>query len=89
MIPADFPEANASFRAPVDLEESQCATIPAYRGQVVGGSVDGCDLVVVAWRPTHAELTRINLGLPIFLTVIGGLPPHYLSTSFEEATHPA
>lgn len=54
-----------NFKAPDDLEESQCATIPAYRGVISGGSVDGIPVVVVAWLP------------------------HFLTTDFYTATHPA
>lgn len=89
MIPIAFPEANMNFKAPDDLEESQCATIPAYRGKIAGGSVDGIDVVVVAWLPSSEDLRRLAQGEPIFLSVVGGLPPHFLTTDFYTATHPA
>lgn len=89
MIPIKFPEANKPYGAPADFEESQVCTIWAYEGEVVGGSVDGTKQVVVAWKPTEEELKRINNGGAIYLTFMGGLPPHYPSTSFWEATHPA
>lgn len=89
MTPQNFDEANQVFSPPKDLDESQCISIPAFVGEVKSGSVDGVPLVVVAWRPTSEELDRLNAGCAIFLTMIGGLAPHYLSTTFEEATHPA
>lgn len=89
MIPADFPQSNCSFSAPDGLAESQVMSIPAYRHRVLGGSVDGCTQVVVAWLPTPAELELLNQGKPIFLSMIGGLLPHYLSMDFHSAIHPA
>lgn len=89
MIPSEFPESNIKMRPPPDLEESQCAVIPAFVGEIEGGSCDGCPLTVVAWRPTTAELEAINHGASIFLSIIGGLPPHFLTVDFHSATHPA
>lgn len=85
MIPELFPQANCEFKAPNDLDESQCATIPAYKGVVRGGSCDGSRMVVVCWRPDARELEAIKNGAPIFLMCMGGLPPHCVTTSFEEA----
>ena len=89
MTPILFPEANVSLGAPEGLTETQVMTIPAYVGEVVGGSVDGVRLVVVAWRPTAAELEDLNNGGEIYLSCIGGLPPHFLTTKFKEAVKPA
>ena len=90
MQPAKFPEAAVKFTPPNDLEESQCRTIPAYRGRVEGGSCDGYETVVVAYdlSPEEIEILRQNGGR-IFLSMLGGLAPHFLSFSFHEATHPA
>lgn len=89
MTPTIFPQANCRFKAPTDLEESQCMTIDAFKGKVVGGSVDGSDFVVVAWTPTPDELAKLNAGSPIFLSMMGGLAPHFLTTNFDEAIKPA
>ena len=86
MTPVDFPESNTTFGPPPDLEESQCQTIHAYHGTVPRGSVEGAGIVVTAWRPSAEELEALNAGAPVFLTCIGGLPPHLLSTSFKGAT---
>ena len=88
MTPIAFPEANQKFGAPPGYAESQVATIPAYVGQLVGGSCDGVQCVVVAWRPTDEELAAINAGSPIFLTCLGGLPAHVLTTDFKVAINP-
>jgi hypothetical protein len=89
MTPQSFPQSNCRFTAPVDLDKSQCAAIDAYSGAVNGGSVDGSRITVVAWRPSPQELAELNAGEPIFVSVMGGLPPHFLTTSFEQAVSPA
>ena len=89
MNPTNFDQANTLFGPPPDLDESQCRSIPAFQGTVNGGSVDGASLTVVCWQPTPVELARLAEGRPIFLTFIGGLPPHYPSMSFEEAVNPS
>jgi hypothetical protein len=89
MTPITFPEANASFKAPADLAESQVATIMAYCGPIPSGSMDGEKMIVVAWKPDADELAALNAGQPVFLTTLGGLPPHFLTTDFANATNPA
>lgn len=89
MNPTIFPEANKKFCAPADMDESQVLTIDAYSGQVSGGSLDGCAVVVTAWKPMPDEISAIVDGRPIFISFIGGLPPHYPSMDFNSATHPA
>jgi hypothetical protein len=64
-------------------------SVDAFASEALGGSVDGTPFVVVAWMPEPYELARLNDGHPIFLTCMGGLPPHFLSTTFEQATNPA
>ncbi len=86
MSPADFPQANARYTAPRGYTEEQVRTISAFHGRTQGGSLDGDLMVVTAWQPTPGEAERIARGLPIFLTFLGGLPPHTVTTSFEEAT---
>lgn len=89
MMPTDFPESNKVFGPPADLVDSQCARIAAYVGENKTGSCDGMPCVVVAWKPTALDLEALNAGANIFLTVLGGLPPHFLTTNFTEATNPA
>ncbi len=89
MIASNFPQANIIFGPPEGMHENQVAKIPAYCGKVGGGSCDGLTLVVTAWRPTVQELVDLNAGTPIFLTFVGGLPPHFVSTRFEQAINPA
>jgi hypothetical protein len=89
MQPADFPQANARFGPPPGLAESQVRTVPAHLAQVVSGSVDGARQIITAWKPTAEELQKLQNGALIYLSCLGGLPPHFLTTSFEEALRPA
>lgn len=89
MNPSEFPQSNCHYGPPDGLSESQVATVKAYVGQIKSGSCDGFKIVVVAWRPSAEELADIASGAPIFLSCIGGLPPHFLSTNFETAINPA
>lgn len=89
MSPATFTEANCRFGPPSDLEESQCRSIPAFRGQAGSGSCDGIDVVVVAYQPTKEEAQVLMDGGLLYFTMVGGLTPHFPSLSFHDATHPA
>lgn len=89
MTPVHFPESNARFGPPSDLAESQCMTIHAYHGKISGGSVDGATVVVTAWKPSPEEIEKISKGSPIFISCLGGLPPHFLTTDFDTAVHPS
>lgn len=88
MTPTNFPQANVTFGPPQGMSETQVGRLPAYVGVVERGSCKGSPLVVVAWTPTVEEYKDILEGKPIFLTVLGGLPPHMLTTSFGVATNP-
>lgn len=85
MNPTTFFEANCKFKAPVDLDESQVSTIDAYRETKSGGNLDGSQFVIVAWQPTEKEIEQMKLGAPVFLTMLGGLAPHFLTTDFDQA----
>lgn len=89
MSPAKFEQSNCIFGPPPDLEESQCRTIPAYRGNTEGGSCDGAPCVVVAYHVDEADIAVMRRTGLIYFTMIGGLAPHYPSLSFRDATHPA
>jgi hypothetical protein len=85
MIPQDFPQANTTFGPPVGMTKDQVRVIAAHRSEIKGGSLDGQELIVTAWKPTPAELADLNAGGLLYFCSIGGLPPHYLTTEFEEA----
>lgn len=89
-MPTVFPEANKVFRPPPpDLNENQCNNMHAHVGIVERGSVDGSVFVVTAWKPSPLDLEKLNKGAMVYLTCLGGLPPHFLSTDFQTASHPA
>lgn len=85
MTPTNFPQANARFGPPETYDESQIATIYAHNRVIQGGTLDGDTQVIVAWKPSAAEAMEIFQGKPIYLSMIGGLAPHCLTTSFEDA----
>lgn len=89
MTPVKFEHANTEYGPPINLEESQCRTIPAYQGEIVGGSCDGLKQVVVAYQLTNEEIYLLANGGLFYISMIGGLAPHYPSLSFYDATHPA
>jgi hypothetical protein len=90
MTPIKFPEANAYYGPPPDMTAGQCGSIDLFRGRAASGSLDGAPVIVTAWRPDARELTALNAGGAVFLTFVGtGLPPHCVTTSFEQATNPA
>jgi len=62
------------------MDESQCASIPAFRGSMMGGCVDGADIVIVAWKPSDVELAQMAAGNPIYLGFMSGMPPHFVTT---------
>lgn len=67
MIPQRFAEANIVMRRPAGTAEEECGAIHAYRD---------AERIITCWRPTPAELVKINLGEPVWLYVIGqGMPP--------------
>lgn len=85
MNPTTFPEQNHVFGLPPELEDSQCGRIAAHVREIASGSLDGSLEVIVAWTPSLEDLYRLSNGHPIFISFIGGMPPHRLSTSFEDA----
>lgn len=86
MEPTIFPEANRRHGPPEGMDESQVRTIPSFVGAVHGGPLDGSVVSVVAWKPSPEELAELQAGAFVYLSVLGGLPPHCMETSFKEAT---
>lgn len=81
------PVCNCVFGAPPDLDKSQVEPIQAFKGQVPTGPLEGADFVAVAWQPSPEELEILKAGGPIYLSCLGGLPPHFLTAYFHQATH--
>jgi hypothetical protein len=88
MTAVDFPESNTKFGPPPDMDESQVRTIHAYVDSIKRGNLDGAQMVVVAWQPNPDELADLAAGKPVFITMLGGLAPHLLTTKFEAAISP-
>ncbi len=88
MTPTTFPEANSTYGASQGFAETQIASVEAFTGQVQSGSVDGSSVTVVAWQPNPEEVIALVYGAPIFITFMGGLPPHMLTTNFAQAISP-
>lgn len=84
-----FAEANTLYGPPLGMTEEQVKTVHCWEGYAGRGSCDGSKMVVTAWKPRPDELAALNAGEPVFLTVLGGLPPHFITTNFAEATNPA
>lgn len=89
MTPVEFPGCNTIFGPPKEMDEQQVCKIAAYAHQVVGGSCDGALQIVTAWRPSAEDLERLNNGELVYFSCLGALPPHYLCTTFYQATHPS
>ncbi len=71
-----FDGADTPFGAPDGMTEEECATIHAQVALEPGGYMT----VTTAWTPTPAELVKLNLGVPVYLTLItDGLPPMRLT----------
>lgn len=85
MIPTTFPQANGNHGAPKDVNEDNVRRMPSFTGNIQGGPFDGSQMVIVAWKPTLADLVNLNNGGCVFVSVIGQLSPHYVSSTFEEA----
>lgn len=70
MTPVRFPESNIVMTSPKGMEN--CIDVHACKTSYD----DGQQVVITAWRPSNAELVKINLGEPIFLMVCGvTMPP--------------
>jgi hypothetical protein len=88
MEPSEIPVSNATYGPPIGYAESQVQSIKAYRGDVPGPSpMEGDLFVAVAWKPSAEDLQRLQEGGLIYLTMIGGLAPHFLTTNLEEACY--
>jgi len=65
----DFTEANTKRTAPEGMEDT-VGTLPVY--------FDGVQ-TISCWVPTQAEREAIAAGLPVWLGVLGGQPPVWVS----------
>lgn len=101
MIPVRPPVSNAVFTAPADMDYTQVFSIHAFKSAVKAGftqdvlagevppgsNLDGSPFVVTAWKPTPEELEELNRGACVYLSCLAGLPPHFLTTNWSDATY--
>lgn len=88
MSPVVPPVQNALFGPPPDLDPTQCESIPAFKETVPPGhNLDGATFVVVSWKPSPEDLKTLNEGGLVHISMLGGLAPHFLTTSFSQATY--
>lgn len=67
----DFPDANLTLMKPKSMTDEECAPMTAYRGR----DEDGHAYVLSQWMPNKEDLEAINAGRPIFLKILGSVPP--------------
>ena len=91
MMPLEFKGTNVTFQLPADLS-GQKTKARAIRGRILQlnkGPLDGLAVAVVAYKPSPLDISRILAGQPIYISFLGGVAPHYLSTALEEALNPS
>ncbi|MHA4844434.1 hypothetical protein ACX0G7_09730 [Flavitalea antarctica] len=80
MNPFNFPEATKVFTKPGDWKDKDCFSIAAWEGEQTLPSGDKTPHIITAWKPTPAELEKLNAGGSVYLSLCAdGLPPHYLT----------
>lgn len=91
VMPLEFKGTNVTFQLPSDLSNSKTKARP-IRGKIIQmnkGPLDGLAVAVVAYKPSPLDVSRILAGEPIYISFLGGVAPHYLSTALEEAISPS
>ena len=89
-MPLEFEKTNVTFLIPDDLARNKTKA-RAIRGrilQVNTGPLDGLAVAVVAYKPSPLDVSRILAGEPIYISFLGGVAPHYVSVSLEDAINP-
>jgi hypothetical protein len=71
MNPMRFERSNTVMRRPESMTEEQCFDVHAFIGQ----DIDGMPVVITKWQPTAEERTRLALGEPVWLHIIGHTMP--------------
>ena len=62
MIPIRFAESNIVMKKPENMTEEQCFDVHAFSNG---------EQVITCWQPTPEERTKIALGEPVWLCLIG------------------
>lgn len=87
MIPQEFEQSNVILGPPKGLNETHVKSLPMFRGETKQGPFEGGEFFVSVWKPTPLELEQLVEGGFVYLTMLGNVPPHVLTTSFEAATN--
>ncbi len=82
MIAITFKEANAIFKPPPGVDESQCASMPVCKAKLEGGNMDGATIIVAAWLPSPQDIQNLIAGNPVYIGFCESMPPHFLDTKF-------
>lgn len=66
-----FPEANLTLMKPPSMTDEECSPITAMKG------VDdaGYTYILTQWMPNKEDIEAINAGRPVWLKVLGSIPP--------------
>jgi hypothetical protein len=89
MTPGIPPNHNRVFVAPEGMSAEQVSAMSAFQGTLSQpqSNLDGADFIVVAWKPSPEEVKAIQEGGMVYLSCLQILPPHFITTSFSEATY--
>jgi hypothetical protein len=91
MMPLEISEANMTLLLPNDLlgHKTKARCVRARIISVTDGPLDGLSIVIIAYKPSPLDISRILSGEPIYLSFMAGVAPHFLSTALEEALNPS
>lgn len=72
----DFKHRNGFMGKPEDWKDDECGTLPvAFCDVPIGEDGRMVPAVISCWKPTPWERDQLAAGCPVFLRVIGGMPP--------------
>lgn len=90
MKPTEFEGCNHKYGPPEGWTDDQCQTIPAmvfeHEIEILEGSGATTKqlFVITGWKPSEADLKKLNEGGLVYLQVYGGMPPVCVYTVDDE-----
>ena len=78
MEACSFPESNHVFSRPEEMTDEQCTPLSVWVGEVAIGDPDSerVPAIVSCYKISQEELTALNEGKRLWLTIIGrSMPP--------------